>query len=418
MYGIAKERPVSFSIRTGISKKDLFVGLLIAIYVSDFMSLSQYVPFVLIPILARYLVKAKMDIFMFSTLAVLLSFGAMYSLMMYFYGYIGIKEAFCFVLFPVFLYIFGQRVAHGDLNFRKTIFYLVVILASYVAFGFASLLNTVKVFGSIDEASAFLQGRYVISIWDNRLISATLLNTTVSLGLALLPILFFKARGYQVSRKFKMFTLISFVLSFYTIMQLGNRTGLAIAVASVLTVWMFSEGFNSRKAIRMFNFFILGMILWFLYNRNLLGLKEKWEGTLLASRFEDEGIFGDSRTTAWKEVFSGLFAHPMGNKETVISLRYAHNLWLDVGYEAGIIPFVLLLIFTVFTLLSLRTFVKSDQPVLFKKLFIAMFTAFFITFMMEPIMGGAFTYFTAFCFIAGMVQRRNADYKYGKINNA
>src|SRR5699024_256622 len=105
------------------------------------------------------------------------------------------------------------------------------------------------------------------------------------------------------------------------------------------------------------------------------------------------------------EVIKGLIAHPMGGRETDISLSYAHNLWFDVAYDAGVVPFILLLFFSLLSYLSLVKLSLLDHPSFIKVLFICIYTGFFVIFMTEPIMASTERfYFVIFCLISGITQ--------------
>jgi O-antigen ligase len=111
----------------------------------------------------------------------------------------------------------------------------------------------------------------------------------------------------------------------------------------------------------------------------------------------------------WGEAFRGLFTNPLGGNQTQLSLGYAHNLWLDVGWTTGLFPFVLLVFFTLMALKDyyIKLFRSDDLSLYFKYLITAMLCGFFITFMLEPIIEANVLFFCAFCFFSGILRSLN-----------
>ncbi|MED4691861.1 hypothetical protein [Peribacillus frigoritolerans] len=239
------------------------------------------------------------------------------------------------------------------------------------------------------------------------------MNAYISLGLCLLPICF-------LSNKFKIpmlkiFSIICFSLSLFTTLQLGNRTGLVIVIISIFMVLFLTDKMGMKKIISILSLMLFLLIVNFLYKQNFWGLKFVWENSYMHSRFTSSNLEEDPRFTAWKSAFWGLFEHPFGGRETEIAIGYAHNLWLDIGYDVGVLPLLILLVFTLISLKSVILFIKFGHPVFLKGLIIALYTSFIITFFVEPILQGLIIYFTFFCFIVGAVQRLNFDLKRSKL---
>ncbi|WP_143543632.1 O-antigen ligase family protein [Salinicoccus roseus] len=283
-------------------------------------------------------------------------------------------------------------------------------------FGFLSVVKTLILYGSMEAASIHFVGRYAVDLWSNEPISATVINLRFSLGLALLPILFLAKDKYTpYVKSIKLISLVCFIASFYSIILLGNRTGIAIAIISFLIVFIISRKISLKKVSNLFVIVMSIILFAILYNNNWLGLKASWQASALSYRLQSNSSLEDPRVNAWIESFLGMFTNPLGGKKSDIGLTYAHNLWLDVGYETGILPFLLLIGFTIIPLTVLITFLKKNHHVIFKGLFLAIFTAFFISFFLEPIIQAWFPYFTIFCFFIGIIQKINLKTKEKKI---
>ena len=396
-------------------KKDYIVVILLALYCTNFMSIGNYLPYLLIPYLFMYLLKNKFSRNFVITLSALLTFSILYSLTMYLYGFITIGTVIRYVVYPVGIYVFGYDLVKGDLFYKKTLVYLFAVILSFVTFGFLSLVKTLSLYGDMVTASQILGGRVVLNMWGSDVIAATLLNVSSSLGLSLCTIIFISEKHLPYRRMIKLLSFVCLVASTYAVLQLGNRTGLLIIVGSFIATSLFTRKFGPKKVVTFLLMFLVLLVLKNLFDNNFLGIKNDWESSFLFSRFNDGSLLDDPRIMAWKAAFFGMFEYPLGGKQTDLHLNYAHNLWLDVGYNAGILPFLFLLLFTVISFISLFTFRNRNHPVMLKCLFISLYTAFGITFFVEPIIEGHYIYFTVFVFITGIVQRLNYDFKQRKL---
>ena len=158
---------------------------------------------------------------------------------------------------------------------------------------------------------------------------------------------------------------------------------------------------------------LLAIVGTFLYNLNLFNLKASFEGTMLFQRMATTNLQNDSRIDSWGTVLSGLFKYPLGGKGPDLRAGYAHNLWLDVGYEGGLIPFILLLSFTIVSLYAVYRFLKTDHPVYFKGITISLLTALGIIFFLEPVLQGITVLFMFYCFLVGVIFKVNYLSKMG-----
>ncbi len=84
--------------------------------------------------------------------------------------------------------------------------------------------------------------------------------------------------------------------------------------------------------------------------------------------------------------------------------NFAHNLWLDVGIKAGLIPMIVLLILALSVLVDILKIVNNKKNSEFiRLLFAGCGIAFYVTFFLEPIIAGYLILFFLYCFIAGIV---------------
>jgi hypothetical protein len=87
------------------------------------------------------------------------------------------------------------------------------------------------------------------------------------------------------------------------------------------------------------------------------------------------------------------------------NVDYAHNLWLDVSLDAGILPFIFLGIFHATHFLSIIYFLKSCENEYVKMICICIFNSFLLSFIAEPALQGSYIFFSISCFFFGFVRR-------------
>ncbi|WP_141564136.1 O-antigen ligase family protein [Carnobacterium maltaromaticum] len=344
-----------------------------------------------------------------TTVLILLGFSSTYSVFQYFYGFSTTGTILLYLLYPFTLYTLGYIVTAG--KYKKMYQYFTVIILSFTLFGFLSVLNTILTYGTMGSAiSAFGGRRLVMNLWDNSFISATGVNTTLSFGLAMLPIIQIKEEKLKNSNLIRAIALFCFLAATYSVIQLGNRTGFVIIILTFLTTIMLTKKTSVKKITGIFSIVLSILFLKYLFDNNFLGLRSSWENTILFTRLQSADLGSDPRFLNWSLAFKGLFENPMGGKMTHIPIEYVHNIWLDTAYEGGVIPFGFLLVLTIIAIKEVVRFRKYEHPTMLKGIVITLFVAFIATFMVEPVIQGWFTYFNIFCFILGMVQRQNVEY--------
>ncbi|MFV8291154.1 hypothetical protein ACNNMX_03810 [Aerococcus viridans] len=388
--------------------RELFWLFIIAAFVSNFVGIGTYIPLSVFPLIFIYFINNEFSKSFWLNLAILSAFCIIYSSMLFMYGFGETTSILGKLIYPICFFILGDKLARSSSSYKKVFRYLLVIVLASTLFGFLSVLNTINTFGSMEVARQII-GRSALSFWDSGVIASTILNMNLAFGSSLLGMFFLSDREQEHGKLIKIISLSSFILSTYSIILLGNRTGVLIILASFLIVFLFVQRLNIRKiVITIFSFFF-SFIFYLFFQNNTFNLKTSWENSYISTRFITSSLTDDPRIVSWLVAFKGMIVNPMGGRITDISLGTAHNLWLDIGYDAGILPFFLICAFTIASLYSLLVFLIRDHPVYLKAIILGFYTSFLISFMMEPIMLGGVTYFTTFCFVVGMIQRVNQD---------
>ncbi|MEK3987463.1 hypothetical protein MHB77_29460 [Paenibacillus sp. FSL K6-3166] len=354
--------------------------LTIMVYCLNVFNKGYFALFFIVPVAVVILLKSRFKIDLQQS--VLIIFSIVFSTVLSNYGLRDSNIVFLNLISPIAFYIFANNLSKRN-NQNKTLKIMLLIAASLSLFGFLSVVNT---------RGIELGWRGVVSIWGGN-ITATGVNTYLSLGLSLLPLILLSK-----NKKIRLISLVLFSVSLYSMFALGNRTGLLIIALSVVCSFLFTGNLTGKK-LSIGTIILLSSFLFYQYLNT----------TMIGDRLSSGSFFSDPRFQAWRIALTGLADHPFGGKLTVLPLSYAHNMWLDVGHEAGLIPMILLLVFTLLSLKKLIFILKSDSPLDIKIIFICFFVAFFVTFFLEPIMEGWFYYFNIFCFVFGVLSRETSN---------
>ncbi len=331
-------------------------------------------------------------------------FCIFYATVQFSYQFISISDFIKYLIYPLLLYIFGFVIVTRINNEKQIIYYLYTVILSFALFGILSVFYTIHIYG-IEGGG--LHSRLGIVPWaENIELSGTVIGIYLCLGVALSGLIFIRTNIYL-----KALNILIFLPSLYSSIVLANRTGLIIAVSSVIIISFTKMSTNSIKNnIKIaFSFIVQVFLLVFLFNKNVFNVKLMWLQSDAFMRFTaNKGLYNDPRIIAWIEAVRGLLTNPSGGKQAELSLEYAHNLWLDVGWTTGLSPFILLVFFTLMALKDYTKLLRSDDlPLYLKYMITVMLCGFLLTFMVEPIMEANMLFFCAFCFLSGILRSLN-----------
>jgi len=337
----------------------------------------------------------------------LLLFSVLYVFMLMQYQFIEINTGLNYLLYFILLYAFGLTVVMKAKNERQIIYYLYAIIIGLSLFGIAAVIYSNLFYG----ISADLAVRRATIPWMRDVqLGATGIGMFVSLGIALLGLVFVKSKIM-----IKGINALIALLSIFASITLANRTGLLIALISVFVIYVAQARLNSlRNNIKIAAGFIVQLtVLFILFNINFLNVKSFWLQSHAYNRVVNMSLVYEPRFIVWGEAIQGIFTNPLGGKETELSLLYAHNLWLDVGYSAGAVPFIIVVIFTLMTLNCYARLIQKDTiSRYFKYLVTTMICGFILTFMLEPVIEGNYLLFGAFCMVSGILKAIDRKMKY------
>lgn len=240
------------------------------------------------------------------------------------------------------------------------------------------------------------------SFWDSALVlNGTVYGLYASLGMVLFPLGLFRG---------KKLVSISFLDGVCVLLAAG--LGLA---ANIL--------FQNRSpflAMALTFVWVIGMLLvWSAdgtpWGRFGLVIRLVWLGVLgfgliqflpdgvelILFRFQTIGFGSSGRVEAWQSVLSHLFDQPFGGRRYPLAgLSYAHNLFLDVANDSGLLPLLLLLLLMLIhapgLLRGLRHRADFNTWVLFSALISLLMGA-----LAEPMLVGSPTHFALLLMVLG-----------------
>ena len=114
----------------------------------------------------------------------------------------------------------------------------------------------------------------------------------------------------------------------------------------------------------------------------------------------------DPRKMVYQRALSQMFDYPFGGYKMSLGLKYAHNLWIDVLYATGLIPFFFLVLYTIKSIQNIISIINNKTVDLqFKIVIFSIFSGCFLNFMVEPILEGVPFMFILFCLFNGMTRK-------------
>jgi hypothetical protein len=308
---------------------------------------------------------------------------------------------FLYVIVPISCFFIGYFIVKFDKEIvTKT------ILAVATGMFFHGFLNMILYFKAFGTSSSI---RSVPDVWTGVQMAATLQGTYFTLVVSLL---FFSYIQWEEKNKvFAIFLIMGAVFSISSSLILGNRTLILIMILVFVLNLLLYTFILKTSQIKVFKMWLLiGVSLLVLggaYSMDLLGIKDFVLGSNFYSRVGTSGIGEDPRFVVQSSVISQMFDYPFGGYNINLGLNsYAHNLWLDVLVATGLIPFLLLIVYTLKVIMNLFMVIKNrhvDRQCKFMMFSITF--GFLINFMVEPILDGIPYMFMLFCLLNGMIKK-------------
>lgn len=214
---------------------------------------------------------------------------------------------------------------------------------------------------------------------------------TVELSLAISGIGMLLLKNKTQEKYIKLFIMLS-VLAELCTLHYVSRTGVVLFLLAILIGIIALQKFSGKSL-----FIIISLLLLFWLFQDSSMFKVFADREIDGSNFADAG----GRTERWTLGFSMLLASPNGYN---IEGWYAHNFWLDFGREGGLFAFYMLVIFSIYILITTIKIQRSKSLNINVKFCVLLFSIIFIaTLFTEPVHSGARMFMYFYFMFSGMV---------------
>ncbi|QWX84798.1 hypothetical protein H0I23_03920 [Cellulophaga sp. HaHaR_3_176] len=352
--------------------------------------LAGYTLFVLVFFDKKYLIQNIDFIFI-----ILLIFSSTYASFSFFDPEEYIQTILFYLLFPPTFYLFGKYVSQKINSLQKVYYILIAVGLLY------SFTAIVSVLLNIFQGGFAQFDRYIPNFWNGRPITATLMGAYLTFNMAI-PTLFITGKIKNII--LKLILAFLFIISMLCVFRLGSRTQIVLCFISLVITLAFIIPKQKRKTnFKLISVIVIISILFYLFVP--IDLNADYLSTLGKRLQETDSNAGSAggRTERWTKSLTNLFTKPLG--WDFREFGFSHNLWLDVAQQNGLLPFVLILAFSIRTISdTLKTVRKLKPNIYFTNLITVNTIIINLMFFVEPIMQGALSFFLVFCFMQGIIK--------------
>lgn len=254
-----------------------------------------------------------------------------------------------------------------------------------------------------------LINRTMANIWGGS-ITATLQN------LLFVPIVAMLFYGVFISKNKNeiFFIILGTVVALYSSIITASRTIIYLLVILTTISFMICTkniGETKKKAKIVLGVIVILFICLICYEINLFNIKSWLNNSALSERLSGEKdtdtLTNNLRWVLSSNVIEALKTNPFGKLE---SLRYAHNLFLDMARYTGVFPCVLLLGWSIRNLVSCVVNLRKVADICYMVVFVVSI-GIFLVFFTEPILEGMPIIFSGFCYCCGIINTFGGKFK-------
>jgi hypothetical protein len=262
---------------------------------------------------------------------------------------------------------------------------------SYLLFSFFITYSVAILYSyyTIDQGhSMIIEGLFVcfpneyqrLNVNGGRLISTIISYylTVVAALLAYVSIYIDKLKKRKIFNYYEIiFIVLLSLLSFYIAILLGRRITIILFITVFLVLILIRIIYDFSNKERVSITAILFVLLVLIYHFFAEELKEVF--SYMYYRFHHKGL-NAVRITYWIPGLQAMLDYPFGGGHGVFvghKMKLAHNTWIDIGKDFGIIPFVLFLLFAVVHLyyfIKVMLFSKLERLIKLQLLVVMMTT--------------------------------------------
>lgn len=254
--------------------------------------------------------------------------------------------------------------------------------------------------------SILILERAVPDFWQNdETINGPILGIFASLSMCMLPVVLLGSDGDRNRHTFLRVILAVLVATgLYVNVALQNRSPYLATAASMILCSAYFYTHSDRGPAKKVGRLLLKLSPFAVLMAVVLVFSPDILTNLFFVRFGEQRMTTE-RSHAWALMVANLLTHPFGGKQIDLAgLNYVHNLWLDVAYTAGLLPFALILLFHALHIPSVIRFFRNSTGMLSGLVLLAISVSIFAAFMGEPVLDASILFFTATCILLGLIR--------------
>ncbi len=334
------------------------------------------------------------------------------------YGYIKI---FQYVKEPILIlacYKYGHFLGRSRIKSWPggIIYILLALVAGFVIIAFLMVYMTPNMDMFADSEGK--AGRTGTFIWTGQSGGfGPILGVQANMGAVFLPILIFGAlKEFFKNKEFFIIAAISFCFitcGFYTNLLLKNRGPFIILVGLMIVIGgyniLFGTAILTPQKLKKRIIILLSITTIVILMIQLMPAVDLHHLGII-SRFTEEGQ-RNPRADFWINCSKVIAKYPLGGRKEFFGHEFAHNIWLDVGFDSGIPAMICLMVFHIIHFKDMATLVFGRLPIHpgVVSAMIGMFFIIFISLFTEPIGKGYTIYYSVTFFYCGLLKRLKTD---------
>lgn len=295
------------------------------------------------------------------------------------------------IVYPILCYALGAMLGKEVRDYRELL--SVVYLFSFISASYYIISIAMDIYNN-----GFLGGgRSIVLLLsnDDYAKSATVIGGNFTALIAFLSLVFVS------NRKLK-YIITAFMIAYFSL-RLGSRTQILLLLVALLVGYILSSKVLSVTKKFFYMLFSTSILIFLIYY-----IFEKSEYAFFFEDRMDSKTHGASsfggRTDIWSESIGLMWSRPFGwTSLDMTTAPFAHNLWLDVYKNGGVVSFFIFLLFTLLICKKIISAYKKIDVIEIKVFIVTFCLVNFILFSMEPILDGFVFPFSMFLFAIAMI---------------
>ena len=279
-------------------------------------------------------------------------------------------------------YYIGNNLIKSEENIKKLIYIIALGMGVHVIL---NLLYEFYLYGF-----DFVKHGSHLDIWTQSKIAATTTATNYMIIIGCIYFVIFKEKN----KKIKLLFLVTFLIMMYYNLYLGRRTPILILPICLIVCFVCEFlVFNGnkklmKKILLIFTIVFTTAVIFWLFD--LLGFKTRISGLPFYKKFLQEGL-SSGRLEILIEGAKLMPYYLWGgqNISSILGIGF-HDLWTDIYDYAGIVPFVLFVIYTVYDAVVAYKVIRNNKNNNdLKLLLIGVLLTCFLQSILEPLLTGS-----------------------------